>query len=165
MKHLPLKLIATGAFAVATAISATTLVNEARASDVTEYVVEAEYDIVRQDLGDAVVNRGYKIDYNAFVGDMLARTSQDVGGKKELYEKAELIQFCSAVLSRNAMEADPANIAYCPYVLFVYERADEKGKVRVGFRRLDEVGSDESKKALAAINAVLDEIVQEAADQ
>ena len=165
MKRPTLRLISAAGFAVATAFAAATSASDAQASDVTEYVVEAEYDIVRQDLGDAVINRGYKIDYNAFVGDMLARTSQDVGGKKELYEKAELIQFCSAVLSRNAMEADPANIAFCPYVLFVYERADEKGKVRVGFRRLDEVGSDASKQALAAINAVLDEIVQEAADQ
>ena len=95
----------------------------------------------------------------------MARTSQDVGGKKQIYKRAELIQFCSAVLSRNAMEADPANIAFCPYVLFVYERADESGKVRVGFRRLDETGSPDSKSALAAINKVLDEIVQEAADQ
>ena len=130
MKRPTLRLISAAGFAVATAFAAATLASNAQASDVTEYVVEAEYDIVRQDLGDAVINRGYKIDYNAFVGDMLARTSQDVGGKKELYEKAELIQFCSAVLSRKAMEADPANIAFCPYVLFVYERADEKGKAK-----------------------------------
>ena len=146
-------------------LSFETMTSSAWASDVTEYVIEAEFDGVRQDLGDAVINRGYNIDYNAFVGDMLARTSQDVGGKKQIYKRAELIQFCSAVLSRNAMEADPANIAFCPYVLFVYERADESGKVRVGFRRLDETGSPDSKSALAAINKVLDEIVQEAADQ
>ena len=165
MTILNSKLLAVGSLAICTSFAALGFTTPALASDVTEYVVEAEYEDVRQDLGDAVINRGYKIDYNAFVGDMLARTSQDVGGKKSLYEHAELIQFCSAVLSRNAMEADPANIAFCPYVLFVYERSDEKGKIRVGFRRLDETGSSDSKKALAAINAVLDEIVQEAADQ
>ena len=146
-------------------IAAMMIPTDARASDVTEYTVDAAFEDVRQDLGDAVVNRGYKIDYEAFIGDMLARTSGDVGGKKRLYRHAESIQFCSAVLSRRTMEADLANIAYCPYVLFIYERDDEPGTVRVGFRRLDERGSDASKAALAAVNGLLDEIAKEAVDQ
>lgn len=156
------KRMAVAAFACSTALS---VVLPSVAAEITEYVVEAPFEDVRQDLADGVVNRGYKIDYEAFIGDMLKRTSQDVGGKKELYRKAETIQFCSAVLSRAAMEADPANIAYCPYILFAYERADEPGKVRVGFRRLDETGSDASKAALAKINALLDTVAKEAADQ
>ncbi|MEX3008131.1 DUF302 domain-containing protein [Hoeflea sp. TYP-13] len=136
----------------------------AAASDVTEYIAEAPFEDVRQDLGDAVINRGYKIDYEAYIGEMLERTSADVGGKKEIYKNAEFIQFCSAVLSRAAMEADPANIAYCPYVLFAYELADEPGKVHVGFRRLDERGSEASKAALAKVNALLDEIAREATE-
>lgn len=135
----------------------------ARASDVTEYVVEAAFEGVRLDLRDAVINRGYTIDYEALIGDMLARTAPDVGAKKAIYKHAESIQFCSAVLSRRALEADAANIAYCPYVLFVYEKADAPGKVHVGFRRLDERGSEASKASLAAVNALLDEIAREAA--
>ena len=134
-------------------------------AEVTELVVETPFEDVRQDLSGAVINRGYKTDYRAFIGDMLARTSTDVGGKKQIYKNAESIQFCSAVLSRNAMEADPANIAYCPYVLFVYESANKPGKTHVGFRRLDETGNDASKTALSNINALLDEIIGEAADQ
>ncbi len=136
---------------------------DARASDVTEYVIDAAFDGVRLDLRDAVINRGYTIDYEAFIGDMLTRTAADVGARKTIYKHAESIQFCSAVLSRRALEADAANIAYCPYVLFVYETADAPGKVHVGFRRLDERGSEASKAALAAVNALLDEIAREAA--
>ncbi|NKB52661.1 MAG: DUF302 domain-containing protein [Rhizobiaceae bacterium] len=165
MATLRTRLVAATAIGVASAFTTTATITTANASDVTEYVVTADFDDVRQDLSDAVINRGYKIDYEAYIGEMLARTSQDVGGKKEIYKKAELVQFCSAVLSRKAMEAGPANIAFCPYVLFVYERSDEEGKIRVGFRRLDEQGSDASKQALAAVNALLDEIVLEAADQ
>ena len=135
----------------------------ANASETTEYMTEAAFEEVLQDLNDGVVNRGYKIDYEAHIGEMLARTSADVGGKKEIYKNAKLIQFCSAVLSRAAMEADPANIAFCPYILFAYERADEAGKIRVGFRHLDERGNDASKAALAKVNALLDEIAKEAA--
>ena len=138
---------------------------QASASEVTEYVVEAPFADVRQDLADGVVNRGYKVDYEAFIGEMLKRTASDVGAEADIYENAEFIQFCSAVLSREAMAADPGNIAMCPYILFVYERSDEKGKVHVGFRRLDETGSEASKAALAKVNAVLDEIAKEAADQ
>jgi len=130
---------------------------------VTSYSVEAEFDDVRQDLADAVINRGYVVDYEAKIGEMLARTAGDVGAKSTIYKNAEAIQFCSAVVSRRAMEADPANIAFCPYVLFVYERADQAGKVNVGFRRMAEIGSDDSKAALAAVNTLLDEIVREAA--
>lgn len=137
----------------------------AQASDVTEIKVEAAFEDVLQDLSDAIVNRGYKIDYQAFVGDMLKRTGADIEGSKPIYKDAQLLQFCSAVLSRKAMQADPANIAFCPYVLFVYERVDEAGNVRVGFRRLDEVGSSESKQALAAVNDILQEMIEEAADQ
>lgn len=130
---------------------------------VTTYEAEGPYDQVRQDLADAIINRGYVIDYNAKIGDMLSRTASDVGGTVELYGNAETLQFCSAVLSRKAMEADRLNIAYCPYTLFVFEAAGEEGAVTVGFRHLGEGASGESGATLQEINALLDEIAREAA--
>lgn len=130
---------------------------------VTTYETDAPYEQVRQDLADAIINRGYVIDYNAKIGDMLARTASDVGGTKELYNSAETLQFCSAVLSRKAMEADRLNIAYCPYTLFVFEPAGEGGMVTVGFRQLGEGASGESGATLQEINGLLDEIAREAA--
>lgn len=137
----------------------------AETDKVTSYETDASFDQARQDLTDAIVNRGYVIDYEAFVGEMLARTGEDVGAEKAIFEegRANIMQFCSAVLSRKAMEADVMNLAFCPYGLFVYEDAAAAGTVTVGFRRLDEVGPDESKAALAEINAVLDEIAKEVA--
>lgn len=132
---------------------------------VVSYSVEGAFDDVRQDLADAVINRGYKIDYEAKIGEMLTRTAADVGAKTTVYANAEAMQFCSAVVSRRAMEADPANIAFCPYVLFIYERADQAGTVHLGFRKMPESGSDASREALAAVNALLDEIAREAAGQ
>ena len=131
---------------------------------ITSYSVEAEYEDVRADLADAVINRGFVIDYEAHIGAMLNRTAADVGAKTTVYKNAEAIQFCSATLSRDTMEADAMNIAFCPYVLFVYELADKPGTVTVGFRRLADTGSAASRKALGAVNALLDEIVKEAAD-
>ncbi|AXS42525.1 DUF302 domain-containing protein [Breoghania sp. L-A4] len=132
---------------------------------VVSVTVERPYDEVRQDLEDAIVNRGYVVDYNAHIGDMLSRTAEDVGAGRAIYTKAEAMQFCSAVLSRKAMEADPMNIAYCPYVLFVYERADTPGSVTVGHRKLGEGTSAASAEALGDIDGVLTEIVEEAAGE
>jgi uncharacterized protein (DUF302 family) len=129
---------------------------------ITLYEAKASFDEARQDLEDSIVNRGYVIDYNAKIGDMLERTGGDVGATRKIYSNAETMQFCSAVLSRKAMEAEPSNIAYCPYALFVYAKADVPGASVVGFRRLSETGSESSRAALREINAVLDDIAREA---
>ena len=127
--------------------------------------VDGSFEDVRFSLENAIVNRGLVIDYVSHIGQMLARTGADVGAKKQIYADAQSMLFCSAVLSRAAMEADPANIAFCPYGVFVYETPDNPGKVVVGFRNLETSGSDASKKAVADVNALLDEIVKEAASE
>ncbi len=125
---------------------------------VTTHEREAPFAEVIADLEDAVVNRGYLIDYHGHIGEMLKRTAGDVGAAKPLYREAEFLQFCSAVVSRNAMEADIGNIAYCPYVLFAYETEAAPGTVVAGFRRLPAgPGRDE-------VNALLDEIVEDAVE-
>lgn len=151
----------------AAAAAAATLVlpaaSQAEPAGVTIYTAAAPFDDVRQDLADAIVNRGFVVDYEARIGDMLNRTAADVGADKTVFDKADALQFCSATLSRRTMEADPANIAFCPYVLFVYELAGESGKTYVGFRQLGEGESEASKAALGEVNALLDEIAKEAA--
>ena len=128
------------------------------ADDVTTYQTQGDFEEVAAEVNDAIVNKGLVVDYRGFIGDMLKRTASDVGSDRKLYENAEFFQFCSAVLSRKVMEADIANIAFCPYVVFAYEAEAEPGKVVVGFRRLPAgPGRDE-------VNALLEEIVEDAAD-
>ena len=146
------------AFAVTAAFALTMLAMPGPASaadDVTTHEVQGDFEEIAAEVSDGIVNRGYVVDYHGLIGDMLKRTADDVGAEKMLYENAEFFQFCSAVLSRKAMEADIGNIAYCPYVVFVYEA--KPGTVTVGFRRLpDGKGRDE-------VNALLEEIVKDAA--
>lgn len=111
-----------------------------------------------QAVNDAIINKGYKVDYHGFVGEMLKRTAEDVGATKELFKDAELFTFCSAVMSRAVMEADITDFAYCPYVVFVYEAASEPGTVIIGFRKLPEGGARDQ------VNTLLKEIVDTAAD-
>lgn len=135
----------------------------ASADEVKVLKVKAPFADVKQDVSDAIVNRGYVIDYTAKIGAMLARTGKDVGSSKKIYNDAETVQFCSAVLSRKMMDADPADIAFCPFVIFYYERADQPGTVYVGFRELDDDGSDTSEAAKKMINKLLEDIIKEVA--
>lgn len=134
----------------------------AQAQEVRTYTKKGSYDDVRTDLTEAVVGKGLKIDYNGKIGDMLDRTGADVGSARPIYKKAEFFTFCSAKLSRAMMEADPRNIASCPYVVFVYESAARPGEVVVGYRRTVPQGDAASKKALAEIDKLLDAIAKEA---
>lgn len=139
-------------------LTSTALPASAR-DDITKYTVQADFADVVADLADAIVNRGYKIDYHGLIGEMLERTAADVGASEKLYRNAEIFQFCSAVVSRAAMEASIENIAFCPYVLFVYEGDTEAGTINVGFRRLPPgEGRD-------TVNTLLGEIVKEAAGE
>jgi len=130
----------------------------AAGDDVFTVVTEVPFADAAQGVTDAIINKGFKVDYHGFIGEMLKRTAGDVGATKELYTDAEFFTFCSAVVSRDVMEADIGDIAYCPYVVFVYEDAATPGKVTIGHRTLPEGG------ARNQVNELLGEIVKTAAD-
>lgn len=100
----------------------------------------------------AIVGQGLVIDYVSHTGEMLNRTGEDVGSDKMIFKAADIFLFCSAVVSREVMEADPMNIAHCPYSIFVIE--DDEG-VRVGYRDYPEGPMDK-------VEALLEGIVAEA---
>ena len=125
------------------------------------YETKADFADVRQNLIDAIIDRGFVLDFNGRVGDMLKRTRKDVGGKP-IYRNAEYMAFCSAVLSRNTMEADAQNIGYCPYILTVYENIENPGTIYVGYRKLS--SSKNTDQSLVAVDKMLDEIAREAVE-
>ncbi|NNE86635.1 MAG: DUF302 domain-containing protein [Silicimonas sp.] len=103
----------------------------------------------------AIVDKGLVVDYVSHVGEMLNRTGDDVGSDAKLFTAADIFIFCSAVVSRQVMEADPMNIAHCPYGIFVAER---DGAVIVGYR-------DYPEGSMQAVEDMLSEIVTEATSQ
>ena len=130
----------------------------AAGDDVITMTTKNAFADTAQAVNDAIVNRGFVVDYHGFIGDMLKRTAGDVGATKDLYKDAQFFTFCSAVVSRKVMEGDIGDIAYCPYVVFVYEPADMEGTVTVGYRSLPAGGERDQ------VNALLKEIISEAAD-
>ncbi len=130
---------------------------------VVAYSKQAKFEDVRDDLKAAIEAKGLVIDYHSFVNRMLERTGKDVGSSKKLYLDAQSFVFCSAALSRKMMEADPANVAMCPYSMVVFATAQEPGKVYVAYRRpWRPDGSAASKAALAEVDSLLDSLAREA---
>lgn len=130
---------------------------------VVNYSKKAKFENVRDDLKSAIESRGLVIDYHSFVNRMLERTGKDVDSPKKLYADAQAFVFCSAKLSRKTMEADPANMSFCPYSVAVYATAQEPDKVVVSFRRpWRPDGSPASKAALKEVESLLDGIAREA---
>lgn len=123
---------------------------------------QANFEDVLFELSGAIVDKGLVIDYTGHVDSMLSRTSDAVGAKSP-YKNAKYIQFCSAKLTNDAVNADASNLAVCPYVVFVYETHADAGTIHVGYRRPIGATSKASQAALASIEKLLDEIVQLAA--
>lgn len=119
------------------------------------YTFDGSFDDATFGVETAIVGRGLVIDYVSHTGEMLARTAEDVGSDVKIFEAADIFLFCSAVLSRKVMEADPMNIAHCPYGIFVAER---DGQVMVGHRTYPD-------GPMAEVEALLDDIVREAVGQ
>lgn len=125
----------------------------AAAQDIsTVYPFEGSFEDATFGVESAIIGRGLVIDYVSHTGEMLARTAADVGSDVKLFEAADVFMFCSAVLSRKVMEADPMNIAHCPYGIFV---TDRDGAVMIGYRNYPQ-------GPMQDVQALLDEIVREA---
>ncbi|MBB06454.1 DUF302 domain-containing protein [Pseudooceanicola sp.] len=125
------------------------------AQESTVYTYDGSFDDATFGLESAIVGRGLVVDWISHVGEMLERTRADVGSDVVLFDNADIYMFCSATLSRKVMEADPANIAHCPYGVFVTER---EGEVQVGYRNMPE-------GPMQDVQALLDDIAREAAGQ
>ena len=137
---------------VVAALCASALAAPVAAQEAVTYPFEGSFEDAAFAVESAILDRGLVIDAVSHVGEMLARTGEDVGSEVELFGQADIFLFCSAVVSREVMEADPMNIAHCPYGIFVAER---DGGVIVGHRTYPD-------GAMQKVETMLDEIVQEA---
>lgn len=126
--------------------------------DMVTYRTNQSFDDVIFGLENAILDQGLIVDQISHVGEMLERTRADLESDTVLFVQADIYSFCSASLSRKMMEADPMNIAYCPYNIFVVERADTPGEITIGFRTLPQGPMQEAQ-------ALLDDIAREAIGQ
>ncbi len=136
------------------AIAATLLLAApASAEDPVTTAFDGSFDDAAFAVENAIVGQGLVVDFVSHVGDMLNRTGADVGSDEMLFKEADIFLFCSALVSREVMEADPMNLAHCPYGVFVAETADG---VMIGRR-------DYPDGPMEKVEELLDTIIADAA--
>jgi len=134
----------------------------AASSEIVVRPTKGGFQEVKERVLHAIENRGLVLNYTARIGAMLERTGKDVGTARRIYGDAEVLEFCSAKISRDMMEADPRNIAFCPYSIAIYTLRSEKDRVYVAYRPTGASGSGQPATTLAAVDRLLADIVAEA---
>lgn len=124
------------------------------AEDVTTYTFDGSFEDAAFSVENTIVGEGLVVDYVSHVGDMLERTKADVGSDVTIFDGANVYLFCSASLSRKVMEADPMNLRFCPYSIFVM---DQGGEVKIGYRHMPE-------GPMQDVQALLDKIAKTATE-
>jgi len=135
---------------------------QAAGTHMAVFTRQGTFEDVRDAVDMAITGRGLVVNNVSHIGEMLERTGKDLGGARQVYLKAEALEFCSAVASRKMMEVDADNIVFCPYVIAIYVLPENPKEVRVAYRKPQMVGSTASRKALKEVDALLSGIVKEA---
>ncbi|MDA0962918.1 MAG: DUF302 domain-containing protein [Proteobacteria bacterium] len=118
------------------------------AEGIVSHPFDGTFDDAAFAVESAIIGQGLVIDHVSHVGEMLNRTGADVGSDVEIFREADVFTFCSATVSRAVMEADPMNIGYCPYGIFVAETGDG---VMIGYREYADGPMDMVEDLLAGI--------------
>lgn len=116
--------------------------------------IKGSFEDTRDGVVNAIESRGLVISHTSHIADMLTRTGADLGATKKIYDRAEIIEFCSASLSRKMMEADPHHIVFCPFSISVYTLPGQTDSTWVAYRK--PTGS-----AASIAGFLLDEVLQE----
>jgi uncharacterized protein (DUF302 family) len=125
------------------------------------YTSDAEFADVMEGLKMAIQERGMYINNVMNMGEMLDRTGKDLGMDTPLYDQAESIEFCSAVLSREMSTENPAHVVNCPFIIAVYTLPGETDATYVAHREIppDQI---ETSPAMAKVAEMLRSISEAA---
>jgi uncharacterized protein (DUF302 family) len=100
------------------------------------YESELPFEIVMQDLQTAIEGKGFYVNNIVHMDKMMERTGKDLGMDKQIYLRAESIEFCSAVLSRRMTEENPHRIVNCPFNISVYVLPSKPDTTYIVHRRV-----------------------------
>ncbi|MBL4916474.1 DUF302 domain-containing protein [Szabonella alba] len=123
------------------------------AGEFETYETDLSFEDATFAIENAILGEGLVIDSVSHVGEMLERTKADIGATATIFAAADVFQFCSARVSREVMEADPANLRFCPYGIHVWQMPDSETVL---------VGHDRYEGTMAPVQDLLSGIVKEA---
>jgi uncharacterized protein (DUF302 family) len=129
---------------------------------VVTYKSSDDYESTKENIEMAITGRGLKVSGVLHISEMLNRTGPDIGFNKEIYKKAESLEFCSAKVSHVMTKTDHRNLTICPFTVAVYILSDEPEQVYVSFRKPQLEGADE--KTTKVVYDLLNGIAVEATE-
>lgn len=97
------------------------------------HTTEETYEDVIENIKMAIIDRGMLVSGTLHISDMLNRTGPDLGFP-DVFEKAESIEFCSALVSHKMAQVAPENVVICPFTIAVYVTKAEPEAVYVAYR-------------------------------
>lgn len=136
--------------------------SDTASKDMVKKQVDDDFETTKENLELAITGKGLRVSGTLHVSEMLNRTGKDLGFSKQIFAKAESLEFCSALISHKMAIADPANISLCPFTIAVYSYTEKPEQVHVSYRLphllgdADEVSND--------IKTLLADILEEATE-
>ncbi len=121
--------------------------------------VSGEFQVVKDFLVEAISDKGLKVNAIANIRAMLDHTQQALGATEKIYTHAEIVEFCSASLSRDMMSINPHNIVICPYRIAIYELSQQPGVIYLGYHFSPVSADDSSFAILQKVKQLLADIV------
>lgn len=94
----------------------------------------ADFATVHEVLVESIEAEGLVVAAVIPFNRMLQRTATTLGKSGSPFAEAEIVQFCSSVLAWQMLEEDPAQIAFCPLSLAIYEKVGQPGRAMLVFR-------------------------------
>jgi uncharacterized protein (DUF302 family) len=125
------------------------------------FKTQGDFATVRDLVAASVEGQGLKITHFNKIAEMLDNTAGAVGDAKKIYLNAEQMEFCSATVSRQMMEADPNNIVACPYIISVYNLPSDPKTVYVAYRKPPVGTTPKTQAAFAAVDKLFKTIIED----
>ena len=129
----------------------------------TKIVEDAAFEDILDAVKETITGKGINIAHTLPSSGMLGSTGPTFGITEPLLKNGEMVEFCSAKVSHQLIQANLQNIVLCPFNIAVYELNSAPGQIHITFRKpyvIDEA-SIESTNAMVQL---MTEIVEEAAD-
>lgn len=124
--------------------------------------IDDDYVAIKENIEMAITDKGLIISGTLHISEMLNRTGKDLGFDKNIYKKAEGIEFCSAKISHAMAQVDPSNVSMCPFTVVIYQLNSAPEKTHLSYRYVPLQGNGTAleKEIQQLLQGIVDEAIE-----
>jgi uncharacterized protein (DUF302 family) len=131
------------------------------ANSTVSSVANNSYEDVRDNLIDAIEEKALNISKIYHASDMLNRTKDSISNAKEIYNQAEIIEFCSASISHQLVLANHLNISACPFKIALYTLSGNSKQTHLVYTELKPLDQQSEAPTIKA-NKLIQSLIESA---